>query len=146
MMLSPSDSDFAATLTALAQKYGPVSSHGEKIAFIDGTQPSEAQIKEARAHARLEINRQAAKREARRRILAAMKDLITQQNMTTWFLLNRDTDNAFLIEDVRLVIKVFNWIEETQATGRRLASDQTFADDKHWPQPPDGIEALIARF
>lgn len=134
------------TLKRLTAKFGPVENHGGQLIFSKKPSPSEDEIVAVREQVRTELYRFDVKAEVRRRILAVVKDEPTQINMLGWLLLNQNTDNGFLINDLTMAQRIIEWVSAVQFTGRTLVNEPTYFDDKHWPKPPDGARKFMERF
>jgi hypothetical protein len=84
------------------------------------------------------------------RIAARLKDEKTQRNMNALAaqLLNRKFSGSLNDADaatLALLDAAFGWVQAMQAKGRELvdALDEDYDDDGSWPDPPDGLSALV---
>lgn len=112
-----------------------------------------------KADAARDAHGRAARQECRRRILS-VSDEVTQMNLANALLVRHATalqggsdadcaDASGLTElDVGTVLAMRRWIADMQAACATVAADTTLSpgDDVHWPDPPDGLATLAARF
>ena len=90
------------------------------------------------------------KREVSRRIVAVLKDSVTQINMTAYgTALTRLEAAGTITPEQKATLDVLNaaqmWVLDMQAKGRALiaAGDKTFREDRHWPAVPSGVASLV---
>lgn len=130
----------------LSSQFGRVTSsrNGEYL-LPNGKQPPVDVIEQMRKEVSAELDRINIKHETSRRIGLVMKDVITQINIALWLAQASATKDKADIEIARKLVK---WMEAMRQTGKKLAKagDLTFAEDRHWPVPPDNVKKFIDRF
>jgi hypothetical protein len=149
----------ANTAAVMSQTYGDVSVNGNAITFHSSPRPSDEEIAATRADVIRAMNGDVIKQECRRRIYAVTKDDITQTNINAYLsdTLGRNyyggggtpvTPPQEDVDGAQMAGAIHDWVNQMRAKSRELveAQDPTYANDSHWPLPPDGAADFVANF
>jgi|SRR6516164_4099548 len=134
--------DFALA-QKLSAKFGPITSTSGKMQRLDGGPLPDEAVDQAKIEVAKDRRWYEIKKECMRRIFTVTKDLATQFNIIAWLISASGTNET----DVRLARDLIRWMAETRTAARDMkSSDRNYMDDRFWPRPPPGVQALVEKF